>query len=134
MRRARIIAELVGEPNFLRSGVIEGAWSMVVLLPQEAEYQSMRLQVVHGPWLDIIQLDKFEALDSKTPSQRSENACTEIASVSAPGTGHLRAPEARTWIRFDDREWATDKVLGGGRRLGSGHDGSVSVSPQLSVR
>lgn len=64
-RGARVVAELVREPHPLRGRVVEVAWPVRVLAPHEAEHQPARTEMVHRPWLDIIQFDQLETANSE---------------------------------------------------------------------
>ena len=72
MCRTRVIAQLVREPYALRGGIVEIGRTVTILSPHEAEYEPMRVQVLDGPWLDVVELDELEAFDPEPAGERRE--------------------------------------------------------------
>ncbi len=68
----RVIAQLVCEPHALRGGVVEVCCAVAIFAPHEAEYEAMGIQVLDGPWLDVVELDELEAFDPEPASERCE--------------------------------------------------------------
>lgn len=89
MGSACVIAELICEPHAICSGVIKIRRTMGVASPHEAEYQTMGLEMVDGPGLDVVELDELESMNAE----------------SAGKSGEYR------WVRLDDGERPADEVV-----------------------
>ena len=72
MCRTCVIAQLVRKPHALRGGVVEVCCAVAVFPPHEAEYEPMGIQVLDGPWLDVVELDELEAFDPEPAGERRE--------------------------------------------------------------
>jgi hypothetical protein len=60
LRSAGIIDELIGEPDLLCSWICKVSWAMTILVPQEAEDEAARCEMVGCWWLNAIQFNDFE--------------------------------------------------------------------------
>jgi len=73
VRSAGIVAQLIRKPDTFGSRIIEICQTVVVLMPHEAEDKTVWFQVIHGPRLDVVELDQFKAVYPEAPCQCRKN-------------------------------------------------------------
>lgn len=60
LRSADIIDHLICEPDSFSCGIPEVLGSVIVFAPEKTEEEPSRLQVVDGPWLNVVYFNYFK--------------------------------------------------------------------------
>ena len=54
MRCTGVVAQLIREPDALGGGVVKVCRAMRIFVPEEAEDEAVRVEVIHSPGLDVV--------------------------------------------------------------------------------